>query len=309
MSVPSVHSHSHSHNMAVISQNNYMAVAAASQAFPASQNTYVIHRGSGNRNSSAHAPSASSATNFYIQAAPMTHSHAPPTPSALTGTANHQTTVNSCSLSKLQQLTNGLDMIAPSPGQAMNLTPPPTISHTMTPPQSARQSLSTPPQVPLSYAKNYYNVNASSSARGSPGSSSTSSRSSSSVPLAQSYANESLYRQTLDPGGACAQMQSAGRVSASNVAVTLNQNLMAAQAAYGYRVAAQGPTTNYMNQAAAQLGGFMNQASQIPVGVVNVATPYAQDPHQQNTPTVYTAYHGYINGGLMQPLNGSMRPR
>lgn len=295
-SMSNIHPHSHSHghaahphNMTVISQGNYMV--AASQAFP-TQNTYVIQpRGS---RSSAPTP-CTTATNFYIQTSMPHHTPAP--------TVNHQTT-NSCSLAKLQQLTNGLEMIPPTPPPAVNLTPPPPIPHTITPPQSSRQLSSTPPQVPLGYAKNYYNVN--SIPPGSGGGSSRSASRSSANPnmatLGQQYASESLYRQTLDPSGACTQMQTAASRVSPNV--TLNTNLMAAQ--YGYRVPQA--ATGYMNQAA-QLGGFMNQASQLPVVGVNVPTPYTQDPHQQNPATVYTTYHGYINGGLMQPLNSSMRPR
>ncbi|XP_070167083.1 histone acetyltransferase KAT6B isoform X2 [Polyergus mexicanus] len=304
MSVPpAVHPHSHtphaahSHNMAVISQSNYMAVAG-SQGFP-TQNTYVIQHRSGR--SGAPTP-CTTATNFYIQTSAMPpHSHTPaPTLSASGG--SHQTT-NSCSLTKLQQLTNGLDMISPTPPPAMNLTPPPPIPHTMTPPQTSRQ-LPTPPQVPLGYAKNYYNVNTVPPGTPGPPSRSTSrSSANANMPsLTPAYSSESLYRQTLDPGGTCPQMQSAASRVSPNVA--LNTNLMAA-AQYGYRVAQ--PATGYMNQAA-QLGGFMNQASQLPVGVVNVPT-YPQDPHQQNPAAVYTTYHGYINGGLMQPLNSTMRPR
>ncbi|XP_071553348.1 uncharacterized protein Enok isoform X2 [Temnothorax nylanderi] len=301
--VPHPHSHTphaaHSHNMAVISQGNYMAVAAGSQGFP-TQNTYVIQHRSGR--SGAPTP-CTTATNFYIQTSAMPpHSHTPaPTPLSASG-GSHQTT-NSCSLAKLQQLTNGLEMIPPTPPPAMNLTPPPPIPHTMTPPQSSRQ-LPTPPQVgPLGYAKNYYNVNTVPPGTPGPPGRSTSRSSANNMPsLTQPYPSESLYRQTLDPGGACPQMQSAASRVSPNVA--LNTNLMAAQ--YGYRVAQ--PATGYMNQAA-QLGGFMNQASQLPVGVVNVPAPYPQDPHQQNPAAVYTTYHGYINGGLMQPLNSSMRPR
>jgi len=303
--VPHPHSHTphaaHSHNMAVISQGNYMAVAAGSQGFPA-QNTYVIQH----RSSRSGAPTpCTTATNFYIQTNAMPpHSHTPaPTPlSASSG--GHQTT-NSCSLAKLQQLTNGLEMIPPTPPPAMNLTPPPPIPHTMTPPQTSRQ-LPTPPQVPLSYAKNYYNVNTVSPGTPGPSSRSTSRSSANAANMAsltQPYPSESLYRQTLDPSGTCPQMQSAASRVSPNVA--LNTNLMAA-AQYGYRVAQ--PATGYMNQAA-QLGGFMNQASQLPVGVVNMPAPYPQDPHQQNPAAVYTTYHGYINGSLMQPLNSTMRPR
>jgi len=308
MSVPpAVHPHSHtphaahSHNMAVISQGNYMAVAG-SQGFP--QNTYAVIQ---HRSGRSGAPTpCTTATNFYIQTNPPMppHSHTPaPTPLSTSG-GSHQTT-NSCSLAKLQQLTNGLEMIPPTPPPAMNLTPPPPIPHTMTPPQTSRQ-LPTPPQVgPLGYAKNYcYNVNTVPPGTPGPPSRSTSRSSANNMPsLTQPYPSESLYRQTLDPSGTCPQMQSAASRVSPNVA--LNTNLMAA-AQYSYRVAQ--PATGYMNQAA-QLGGFMNQASQLPVGVVNVPAPYPQDPHQQNPAAVYTTYHGYINGGLMQPLNSSMRPR
>lgn len=307
MSVPSAvphpHSHTphaaHSHNMAVISQGNYMAVAAGSQGFP-TQNTYAVIQHRSGR--SGPPTPCTTATNFYIQTSAMPpHSHTPaPTLSASSG--SHQTT-NSCSLAKLQQLTNGLEMIPPTPPPAMNLTPPPPIPHTMTPPQTSRQ-LPTPPQAgPLGYAKNYYNVNTVPPGTPGPPSRSTSRSSANNMPsLTQAYPSESLYRQTLDPGGGCPQMQSAASRVSPNVA--LNTNLMAA-AQYGYRVGQ--PATGYMNQA--QLGGFMNQASQLPVGVVNVPAPYPQDPHQQNPAAVYTAYHGYINGGLMQPLNSTMRPR
>jgi len=293
--VPSVHPHPHApHNM-VLSQNNYMAVAASSQGFP-TQNTYVAFP----RGRSGAPTPCTTATNFYIQTNPM-HSHTPaPTPLSVSG-GSHQTT-NSCSLAKLQQLTNGLEMIPPTPPPAMNLTPPPPIPHTMTPPQTSRQ-LPTPPQVgPLGYSKGYYNVNTVPPGTPGPSSRSTSRSSTNNMSLTQPYPSESLYRQTLDPSGTCPQMQSAASRVSPNVA--LNTNLMAA-AQYGYRVTQ--PTTGYMNQAA-QLGGFMNQASQLPVGVVNVPAPYPQDPHQQNPAAVYT-YHGYINGGLMQPLNSSMRPR
>ncbi|XP_058808792.1 histone acetyltransferase KAT6A [Phymastichus coffea] len=307
MSMPGMgHPHSshaaHSHNIPVISQGgNYVAVSQA-MGFP-TQNTYVIqHRGG---RSGSHTP-CTTATNFYIQTSPMPHSHTPAPPMINTTTGQ---TPNSCSLAKLQQMTNGLDVMPPTPSQAMNLTPPPPIPHTMTPPQPSRQ-LATPPQMPISYTKNFYNVSAV-PPPGTPGppppsrSASRSSASASMTPIPQSYPTEGLYRsaQALDPSASCPQMQSASSRVSPNVA-TINTNLMAAQAAYGYRVAQQ-TTAGYMNQAAAQLGGFMNQ----PVSVVNVAAPYGQDPHHQNPSTVYTAYHGYINSPLMQPLNGTMRPR
>lgn len=301
------HAAMHSHNMAVISQGNYMSVAQPTIAgfSAAAQNAYVIqHRSSGRSGSQT---PCTTATNYYIQTTPMPHSHTATATltaaAAAAGTVNHQTP-NSCSLAKLQQLTNGLETVPP---QAVNLTPPPPIPHTMTPPQPSRQ-LSTPPQMPISYTNNYYKVNPvpTSGTPGPPPPSRSTSRSSPSAampPLTQTY-SDSLYRQTLDPAASTSQMQSASNRVSPNVAI--NTNLMAQAAYAGYRVAQ--PTTGYINQAAAQLGGFMNQTSQLPVGVVNVAAPYTQDPHQQNAPAVY-AYHGYINGLPMQSLNGTMRPR
>lgn len=111
--------------------------------------------------------SVSTPTNFYIQ----THN---PTPAA----SSSQTP--SCSLAKLQQLTNGLEMIPPScsnvtpPPTCSTVTPPPLQPHhvhgTMTPPPPTRQleiqqqsarSLATPPsssQVTLANYHKYYQV-------------------------------------------------------------------------------------------------------------------------------------------------------
>lgn len=103
---------------------------------------------------------------------------------------------------------------------------------------------------------------------------------------------------------------SSSRVSPN---VTLNPNLMAQyNPLNGYRMTAQqapgAAVAGYIANSAA--AGFINNAAQIPMqmGVMNMQTQY-QDPAaiqraQQNT--MYTTY-GYINGSLMQPLNGTMR--
>lgn len=302
------------------------------------------------------------ATNFYIQTAAASmshpHSHTPgpiptPTPTpALTptptpaqqvaasttvpGTVSGQAgtttgAASSCSLAKLQQLTNGLEMIPSTacgtmtPPPSMNLTPPPPIPTphhphaTMTPPpsaahqmlqQQATRTLSTPPssiptnlpaQMTLANYHKYYqtnmNVNNLGTAVTPPVSGSTSGRSSRS-----------------GSGGSVAavqQMQAAAAAASSRVSpnVTINPNLISQYGTLnGYRMAAQqtpATVTGYITNTAA--AGFINQATQIPVqmGVMNMAQTQYQDPAaiqraaQQNT--MYTTY-GYINGSLMQPM-------
>lgn len=303
------------------------------------------------------------ATNFYIQtaAASMSHPHShtpgpiptptptpaptptPPVPQVavsttvpgtVSGQAGTTTGVpSSCSLAKLQQLTNGLEMIPSAacgtmtPPPSMNLTPPPTAHHphaTMTPPpsaahqmlqQQATRTLSTPPssvptnlpaQMTLANYHKYYqpnvNVNNLGTAVTPPVAGSTSGRSSRS-----------------GGGGSVAavqQMQAAAAAAAASSRVspnvTINPNLISQYGTLnGYRMAAQQPpatVTGYIaNTAAAAAAGFINQAAQIPVqmGVMNMAQTQYQDPAaiqraaQQNT--MYTTY-GYINGSLMQPM-------
>lgn len=99
-------------------------------------------------------------------------------------------------------------------------------------------------------------------------------------------------------------MQAAGPGVAANVP-GLNANLYTQL--NGYRVSAQqaSPVTGYI----ANSPGFMNQP-QMPVqmGVMNMQSHQYQDQALQRAQAnqMYTTY-GYINSGLMQPLNGSMR--
>lgn len=295
------------------------------------------------------------ATNFYIQTAaasmPHPHSHTPgpvptptptptPTPApqvavstSVPGTVSGQagtTGASSCSLAKLQQLTNGLEMIPSAacgtmtPPPSMNLTPPPipTAHHphaTMTPPpsaahqmlqQQATRTLSTPPtpipanlqtQMTLANYHKYYqtnmNVNNLGAAVTPPVAGSTSGRSS-----------------RASGGGSVAtvqQMQAAAASSRVSPNVTINPNLISQYGTLnGYRMATQqtpATVTGYITNTAAAAAGFINQAAQIPVqmGVMNMAQTQYQDPAaiqraaQQNT--MYTTY-GYINGSLMQPM-------
>lgn len=265
---------------------------------------------------------AVTAGSFYVQANPPVHSHTPgpvstPTPSqqanAGGGGGGQSGGAASCSLAKLQQLTNGLDMVpppvpppsscntmTPSP-TAMTLTPPPP-HHTMTPPPSHQmiqnqsvRNLTPPGGIPpnlqpqvLGYHKYYQtnmNVNQLSGTVTPP-------------------IGQNLGRSSRNTSNVAAmqhmQTSTASRVSPN---VTLNPNVMYNM--NSYRMTPQqapppGAVTGYITNTAA---GFIN--NQIPMQMMQ--TQY-QDPAalqrahaQQNT--MYTAY---ING-IMQPLNSTMR--
>lgn len=251
-------------------------------------------------------------TNFYIQTNPHTHSHTPgpvstPTPSQQSNTGQTGTAgAASCSLAKLQQLTNGLDMVpptscntmTPSP-TAMTLTPPPTHPHTMTPPPSHQmiqnqtvRNLTPPSAIPsnlqqqvLGYHKYYQtnmNVNQLSGTV--------------TPPIGQNLGRSSRNSSNVS---AMQHMQtSTSRVSPN---VTINPNVMYNM--NSYRMTPQqtpGAVTGYITNTAA---GFIN--NQIPMQMMNMAQTQYQDPAalQRAQNTMYTAY---ING-IMQPLNSTMR--
>lgn len=276
-----------------------------------------------------------SGANFYIQAAGNSHTPGPPTSSHQTnhsqppagggGGGNN----SSCSLAKLQQLTNGLDMIPPGscntmtppPPSAMTLTPPPTHHPhaAMTPPppqmlqnhQGVRNLTASPSGIPpnlqLGYHK-YYQTNMNVNQLGG----------SVTPPIGQN-----LGRSARNSGANVAQHMQSGTAAAGTSSSRVSPNMPNLISQYntlnGYRMAAaaaqqtQGAVTGYITNTAA---GFINNAAaQIPMqmGVMNMAAAAAQTQYQdpaiqraaqQNT--MYTTY-GYINGGLMQPLNGTMR--
>lgn len=277
---------------------------------------------------SSPACAVSTATNFYIQATPThPHSHTPgpiPTPTVTPGPSPAQLNVtgpngpkvpgsnSSCSLAKLQQLTNGLENMVPPPSGcntmtpppvAMNLTPPPS-HHAMTPPphqlhnQSVR-NLTTPPaissnlqsQVTLANYHKYYQTNMNMNVNQLSGAVTP--------PIGQNLGRTSRNSNVTQ------HMQTSSRVSPN---VTINPNIMAQYGSLnGYRMTAQqsaGAVTGYITNGA----GFINNTTQIPMqmGVMNMAQTQYQDPAaiqraQQNT--MYTTY-SYINGSL---INGTMR--
>ncbi|KAK5641459.1 hypothetical protein RI129_010006 [Pyrocoelia pectoralis] len=352
-----MHQHPHHpHHHSVISQGNYIPVpqmTVSSQAFsPQAPSTYVSvpamttviqHRMSaqqgglsslGSSTLSSHqkigaspACAVTSGGNFYIQSNAHAHTPGPvPTPSPVSASSLQSNTGqnpsgnSSCSLAKLQQLTNGLEMIPPGscntmtpPPTAMTLTPPPTHhphgnmtpppSHQMIQNQSVR-NLTTPPsaipanlqQQVLGYHK-YYQTNMNVNQLGGTVT----------PPIGQNLGRSGRNSSNV----AVQHMQSTSSRVSPNVA--LNPNIMAQyNSLNGYRMAAQqtpSAVAGYITNTAA---GFINNAAQIPMqmGVMNMAQTQYQDPAaiqraaQQNT--MYTTY-GYINGSLMQPLNGTMR--
>lgn len=226
-----------------------------------------------------------------------------------------------CSLSKLQQLTNGLEMTQQPcntpPTVHMNLTPPPNHHPhaTMTPPpvshlaatgQQANpaRTLSTPPasalQSQLSYhhAKYYpgnMNVvcsgNPSSPGLSSGGGGSNASRLVRNTPSAP--APSSLNNMGGGIGSGLPPPSGASRTSPNMTA--LGSNLMPP---YGYlngsrMTAAQQTAASYITNSAA--AGFINNAGQLPVQMMNMQGQY-QDPRSTQQ---YGQYY--------LPLNGSMR--
>lgn len=314
--------------MAVSSQA-FTAQGASTYVSVPAMTTVIQHRLNAQQGHQKLAPSpacavTSGGANFYIQAG-NAHSHTPgpsiatPTPSSTPAAlqSNHQPNQSnsSCSLAKLQQLTNGLEMIPPGacntmtppPPAAMTLTPPPTHHPhaAMTPPpthqmiqnQGVRNLAASPSAIPpnlqpqvLGYHK-YYQPNMNVNQLGG----------SVTPPIGQN-----LGRSARNSANVQHMQTSSSRVS-PNVPNLISQY----NPLNGYRMAAQqtpGAVTGYITNTAA---GFINNAAQIPMqmGVMNMAQTQYQDPAiqraaQQNT--MYTTY-GYINGSLMQPLNGTMR--
>nr|WOK84103.1 acetyltransferase [Colaphellus bowringi] len=312
-----VHQHPHhAHHHTVISQGNYIPLTVTTQAFPSqpastcvnvSPMTTVIQHSMSSQQGGisplntlgtshqklASSPSCAvtSGTNFYIQTNSHAHSHTPgpastPSPNqrgnpGQTGSGNA-----SCSLAKLQQLTNGLDMIAPacntmtpSPN-AMTLTPPPSHPHATPPPthqmvqnQTVR-NLTPPSTIPtnlqqqvLGYHK-YYQTNMNVNQLGGTVT----------PPIGQNLGRSG---------------RNSTNVAAMQHMQTYNMN--------SYPMASQqtpGAVTGYITNTP----GF----NQIPMQMMNMAQTQYQDPAALQRAQQNTMYRAYING-IMQPLNGTMR--
>ncbi|XP_060523220.1 histone acetyltransferase KAT6A-like isoform X2 [Cylas formicarius] len=322
---PPMHQHPHHAHHSVISQANYIPVAST-QAFPSQTNstyvnvpmtTVIQHRMSAQQSGVSPlghqklAPSPSCAVttgppSFYIQTNPHSHTHAPavptPSPSSLQGNnpGGAQPGNSSCSLAKLQQLTNGV--IPPSSCNTM--TPPPTAMtppthhpHAMTPPPSHQmlpnQTVRTPPsgippnlqQQVLGYHK-YYQANVNQlSGNVTP-------------PIGQNLGRSGGRTSTTNVAAMQHMQPSSSRVSPN---VPLNPYVMN-NSLNGYRMAPQqtpGAVTGYITNTAA---GFINNA-QIPMQMMNMAaqSQYQDQALQRAQPNAMYTY-SYING-IMQPLN------
>lgn len=302
-------------------------MAVSSQAFPSqAASSYVSVPGMTtviqHRMPATHQPlnqkscAVTAGGNFYFQANPNGHAPAT-TPTTAAGpptvAANQNQANSSCSLAKLQQLTNGLEMIPPTacstmtppPPTAMTLTPPPTHHTTMTPPPNHhilqnQRNLPTPPSaIPnlqsqvLGYKYYQPNMNVNQlSGTVTPPMPQNALRSAAAAAAAARNTNVAVQH-----------MQTTSSRASPNV--TLNPIMAQYNHLNGYRMATQQTpaVTGYITNTA----GFINN-TQIPMqmGVMNMSQTQYQDPAaiQRGAPQ-YT--YGYINGSLMQPLNGTMR--
>lgn len=218
------------------------------------------------------------------------------------GTTPTQQVGNLCSLSKLQQLTNGLDIQQPcsntSPAGQVNLTPPPhhPVSHnSMTPPPhllvTQNRSLGTPPNMlqpqinPLQYHK-YYSSN---------------------MNIAPIATSQNVNRNARNTASAPVQHIAVSSVTTSSTTsrttnVHISPNLMPPYGAInGYRMttpqAAATPTY-------AAGGDYSNSQIPMQMGVMNMQSQYpdacAIQRAQQNS--MYSTYPPpYLS------LNGAMR--
>lgn len=271
-------------------------------------NNFYLHNMAANEsNTSRTAGSASTPTNSSSESIPISgpsgsgsdrqEQVAQTNSDGSTSNNNGTTTLagNPCSLSKLQQLTNGLDLHCnTSPGGQVNLTPPHnSVSHnSMTPPPhllvAQNRNISTPPNMlqtqmaPLQYHK-YYPGNMNISPMATAQNSNRSGRNTASTPL------QHIASTAATTGS-----------RASNVHI--GHNLMTPYGAINsYRMSAQQTTGS-----AGYSGPSEYPNSQIPMqmGVMNMQAPYQdacaiQRAAQQNP--VYSSYSPYIS------LNGPMR--
>ncbi|XP_065219817.1 histone acetyltransferase KAT6A-like isoform X2 [Planococcus citri] len=309
--------YSHGHHAAVISQSGYLGVSQMpTGSYPPSVPvTTVIH----NRMTASEPPpssqqrlgsspcSTSSPTGFYIQT-PMHHSpHMHPATSICStspssgpappgcGSRSMQNTqpANPGSLAKLQQLTNGLDVLPGhcssagagpmTPSSPINLTPPPSVS-------SSHVNMSTPPGTHHLTSQNYKLFAPGQNIPPPPSPSSSSTPGASTNAPSPAPSSASNYRSSRGGGGGhhgSANSSAARSTMSANVAINPMMSRYSGSP-YGYQMAGQpaptAQTLSYITNGASS--AFINQG-QIPVrmGVMNVAAAqnqYGQDPTQNS---------------------------
>lgn len=224
-------------------------------------------------------PVSSVTPNFHIQSPSYTYTPTP-TPTPTPNTPSQIGT--SCSLAKLQQLTNGIMDIVPNP-PCNTMTPPPN----MTPP-SPQVNMTPPPQMQRSLTPAMASLQ-------------------SQLPMQSSTHNYNKYHFHHR------QMQ-------RNQNVALGPNLLTASYqtinGVGYRIQ-QAPPAAMLNTGYITNAGFINQAqlppSAVQMGMVNVnmhgQTPYQETLQPSRPPNaMYTTYSYHISGNLQpQSLNSVMR--
>lgn len=281
--------YSHTHHP-VITQSGYLGVSQmpAGSYPPVPVTTVIQHRMTASEPPQTQqrlvsSPcSTSSPTGYFMQ---HMHSTTPSSPSPSSGPCtgrmqNSQAAVNACSLAKLQQLTNGLDVLPPShcgtmnPSSPINLTPPPPSSHgNMTTPPVAHQMLQ------QSNYKFLGNIPSSSAP----------------VPCTTPSGTSSSNRSSRGSHHASVTTSRTGGMSPN---VTINPNLMTRYSGspYGYQMPGQPAPSAQLGYIANGAPGFINQ-TQLPVrmGVVNVAqNQYGQDPTQNSMYSPAAYYSSFI---------------
>ncbi|XP_067140041.1 histone acetyltransferase KAT6B-like isoform X3 [Centruroides vittatus] len=278
-----VHDHHHHHHQQLQQTPQHLAMAshsAASMTGAMQRLTHIVNL-PGSAGSSC--PVTSSVpTTFHIQSPSYTYT---PTPTPTPNPPSSQVST-SCSLAKLQQLTNGIMDIVPTSVTCNTMTPPPNLT-----PPSPQINITPPPQIPRAIAP------------------------------ALAHLQPQVSLSSNHPHNYNKYSHRYSRQVQRNPNVALNPNLVAA-ASYqtlngmGYRVQQAAPPGAAMLNTAGYITntGFINQAqlpaAAVQMGMVNVnmhpQAQYQETVRPQNA--MYTTYSYHINSGLTpQALNSVMR--
>ncbi|XP_039291756.1 histone acetyltransferase KAT6B isoform X2 [Nilaparvata lugens] len=229
--------------------------------------TVIQHRMA--QQNAARSCSVSTPTNFYL------HPHSSP---ALSSNPTPQATPSS-SLAKLQQLTNGLDIISPPPpGQHSSMTPPPPNAAAVTPPSTHHSTMTPPPpNIHPNYHHKFYPTN---------------------LPPARTSSRPHMSTSVAASSSRGADVSISPNLMAQYSSVQLNGYRMGVAGAGGGSVGGGATVTGYITNTAA--------ASFINTGHSQATFPVQNLYHQEQQNSMYT--YGYISSLPMQSLNSSMPP-